>query len=68
VSEADRKMRRIPEYRMLPITRGCCKGECGWAPQTALADGLVRTIEYLEALLSEGAVRPFIIQDQDAET
>jgi len=33
----------------------------GWAPHTALSDGLVRTIEYFEDLLRDEAIRPFIL-------
>ena len=39
----------------------------GWAPQTALRDGLVRTIGYFEKLLKDDAIRPFIIHEQGAE-
>jgi UDP-glucuronate decarboxylase len=35
----------------------------GWNPQTALSDGLVRTIEYFEELLSDAAIRPFILDE-----
>jgi UDP-glucuronate decarboxylase len=38
-----------------------------WAPQTALTDGLIRTIEYFEGLLSDEAIRPFIIHEQGAQ-
>ncbi|HYA06318.1 MAG TPA: NAD-dependent epimerase/dehydratase family protein, partial [Xanthobacteraceae bacterium] len=38
-----------------------------WAPQTALRDGLVRTIAYFEALLKDEAIRPFIIHEQSVE-
>ena len=37
-----------------------------WAPKTNLADGLIRTIEYFENLLSDGALRALIAQDQNA--
>src|SRR5271169_2014337 len=35
----------------------------GWAPQTALRDGLMRTIVYFEELLRDDAVRPLIVHD-----
>jgi UDP-glucuronate decarboxylase len=35
----------------------------GWAPQTALQDGLIKTIEYFEGLLSDEAIRPLVIQE-----
>jgi UDP-glucuronate decarboxylase len=38
----------------------------GWNPQTQLVDGLPRTIEYFEALLSDGQIKPRIIHEQDA--
>ena len=38
-----------------------------WAPKTNLADGLIRTIEYFENLLSDGTLRALIAQDQNAE-
>jgi len=38
-----------------------------WAPQTALRDGLVRTIAYFEALLKDETIRPFIIHEQSVE-
>jgi len=34
-----------------------------WAPQTALPDGLLRTITYFEQLLSDEALRPHILED-----
>jgi UDP-glucuronate decarboxylase len=34
-----------------------------WAPETALADGLLHTITYFEQLLSEEALRPYILED-----
>jgi UDP-glucuronate decarboxylase len=34
----------------------------GWMPQTPLADGLTRTIEYFEGLLREDAVRPVVMR------
>jgi UDP-glucuronate decarboxylase len=40
----------------------------GWAPQTALHDGLKRTIAYFEGLLRDDAVRPLIVHEaQSAE-
>ena len=39
----------------------------GWAPQTALRDGLVKTIEYFEDLLKDEAIRPFIVHELGAE-
>ena len=39
-----------------------------WAPKTKLAEGLRKTIEYFENLLSDNAVRESIIRDQSAET
>jgi UDP-glucuronate decarboxylase len=38
-----------------------------WAPQTALRDGLVRTIQYFEKLLSDEAIRPHIIHELGAK-
>ena len=38
----------------------------GWNPQTQLVDGLPRTIEYFEALLSDERIKPRIIHEQDA--
>jgi UDP-glucuronate decarboxylase len=38
-----------------------------WAPQISLSDGLVRTIEYLERLLSDQAIRPQILHDLGAK-
>ena len=38
----------------------------GWAPQTALRDGLVRTVAYFERLLKDDAIGPFIIHEQSA--
>jgi UDP-glucuronate decarboxylase len=38
-----------------------------WAPQTALKEGLARTIAYFEDLLRDEAVRPFVIHEQGAE-
>jgi UDP-glucuronate decarboxylase len=35
----------------------------GWAPQTALPDGLLRTITYFEQLLSDESLRPHILED-----
>ena len=40
----------------------------GWAPHTALRDGLIRTIAYFEELLRDDAVRPLIVHEaQSAE-
>jgi UDP-glucuronate decarboxylase len=36
----------------------------GWAPQTALADGLVRTVEYFETLLRDESIRQSVISEQ----
>ncbi len=38
-----------------------------WAPQTELAEGLMRTIAYFEELLSDEAIRPFIVHEQGAQ-
>jgi UDP-glucuronate decarboxylase len=38
-----------------------------WAPKTDLSDGLIRTIEYFEGLLSDGTLRALIVRDQNAE-
>jgi UDP-glucuronate decarboxylase len=38
-----------------------------WAPKTELVDGLIRTIEYFETLLSDGIVQASITYDQSAE-
>jgi UDP-glucuronate decarboxylase len=37
-----------------------------WAPKTDLSDGLIRTIQYFESLLSDGTLRALITQDQNA--
>jgi UDP-glucuronate decarboxylase len=39
-----------------------------WAPQTALREGLMKTIAYFEDLLKDEAVRPFIINDLGVKT
>jgi UDP-glucuronate decarboxylase len=39
-----------------------------WSPQTALKEGLVRTIAYFETLLRDETVRPSIIHERGAET
>jgi UDP-glucuronate decarboxylase len=39
----------------------------GWAPQTALHDGLIRTIKYFEDLLKDEAIRPLIVHEYGAE-
>jgi UDP-glucuronate decarboxylase len=39
-----------------------------WAPKTALRDGLVRTIQYFEKLLSDEAIRPHIMHELSAKT
>ena len=39
----------------------------GWTPQTALSDGLVRTIEYFEKLLGDETIRPFILHELRAK-
>jgi UDP-glucuronate decarboxylase len=36
----------------------------GWAPKTALKDGLVKTIAYFEELLRDETIRPFIVHEQ----
>ena len=38
-----------------------------WAPQTSLSDGLPRTIEYFEELLSDEAIRRHILHELSAE-
>jgi hypothetical protein len=38
-----------------------------WTPQTSRSDGLVRTIEYFEELLSNEAIRPFILHELRAK-
>jgi UDP-glucuronate decarboxylase len=39
-----------------------------WAPRIALHDGLVRTIEYFEKLLTDEAIRPLIaLESQGTE-
>src|SRR5438477_9194198 len=38
-----------------------------WSAKTELADGLIRTIEYFEELLSDGTVRASIVHDQSAD-
>jgi UDP-glucuronate decarboxylase len=38
-----------------------------WAPQTPLQDGLTRTIEYFEGMLSDEAIRPHIIHELGAQ-
>jgi UDP-glucuronate decarboxylase len=39
----------------------------GWAPQIALRDGLVKTIEYFEHLLKDEQIRPFLVHELSAE-
>jgi UDP-glucuronate decarboxylase len=39
-----------------------------WSPQTALKEGLVRTIAYFETLLRDETVRPSIIHERGAES
>jgi UDP-glucuronate decarboxylase len=39
----------------------------GWAPKTALRDGLIQTIEYFERLLKDEAIRPFLTHEQGAQ-
>jgi len=38
-----------------------------WSPKTELVDGLIRTIEYFETLLTDGNIRASIAHDQNAE-
>jgi UDP-glucuronate decarboxylase len=38
-----------------------------WVPQTALKEGLVRTIAFFEDLLRDETIRPFITHEQGAE-
>ena len=40
----------------------------GWNPQTQLVDGLPRTIEYFEALLSDERIRPHVMHENGAQT
>jgi UDP-glucuronate decarboxylase len=40
----------------------------GWAPQTALKEGLLRTIGYFEELLRDESIRPFILHELGAAT
>jgi hypothetical protein len=37
-----------------------------WAPQTALKEGLARTIAHFGELLRNEAIRPFIVHEQGA--
>ncbi|MGB6321573.1 MAG: hypothetical protein WBF64_08595, partial [Xanthobacteraceae bacterium] len=37
-----------------------------WATQTALKEGLARTIAHFEELLRDEAIRPFIVHEQGA--
>jgi UDP-glucuronate decarboxylase len=39
----------------------------GWAPQIALRDGLIKTIEYFQNLLKDEQIRPFIVHELSAE-
>jgi UDP-glucuronate decarboxylase len=39
----------------------------GWAPQIALRDGLIKTIEYFENLLKDEQIRPFLVHELSAE-
>ena len=39
----------------------------GWAPQIALRDGLVKTIEYFEHLLKDEQIRPLIVHELGAQ-
>ena len=47
-----------PRQRQPDIT--AARNALGWAPRTALKDGLVRTIAYFEALLKDGSVRAVV--------
>jgi UDP-glucuronate decarboxylase len=38
----------------------------GWNPKTTVRDGLLRTITYFEELLSDEAVRPFILHELES--
>jgi UDP-glucuronate decarboxylase len=38
----------------------------GWNPKTTVRDGLLRTIAYFEELLSDEAVRPFILHELES--
>jgi UDP-glucuronate decarboxylase len=35
----------------------------GWAPQSPLREGLIKTIAYFEDLLKDETIRPFIIHE-----
>jgi UDP-glucuronate decarboxylase len=50
-----------PRQRRPDISRA--KDELSWAPRTPLHDGLLRTIEYFEKLLTDEAIRPLILHE-----
>jgi UDP-glucuronate decarboxylase len=49
-----------PRQRRPDISKA--SGTLGWAPQTPLRDGLMRTIAYFEQLLKDETIRPFLAQ------
>jgi UDP-glucuronate decarboxylase len=54
-----------PRQRRPDISQA--KSVLGWKPQTKLQDGLVKTIEYFDKLLSDQSVRSLIVQQTTAE-
>jgi UDP-glucuronate decarboxylase len=50
-----------PRQRRPDISKASDK--LAWAPHTALEDGLTRTIQYFDELLSEGDVRPSLVPE-----
>jgi nucleoside-diphosphate-sugar epimerase len=49
-----------PRQRRPDISKA--SGTLGWAPQTQLREGLMRTIAYFEQLLKDETIRPFLAQ------
>jgi nucleoside-diphosphate-sugar epimerase len=60
-----RGARRSPRQRRPDISRA--NDTLAWAAQMSLSDGLVRTIECFQGLLSDQAIRPQILHDLDAK-
>ena len=55
-----------PRQRSPDISQACAV--LGWKPQTELADGLMRTIEYFDALLADERIKPLIRHQADTDT
>jgi len=50
-----------PRQRQPDISKA--NEKLGWAPQTPLREGLMRTIDYFETMLKEETIRPFVAQN-----